>query len=105
MLPVCCRSDQLTLVLLLPFEELHVFCELYSCLVDVEELKKHALTGIILSGGPNSVYDEGAPHVQPGVWKLIEDLKLPVLGASLPVAVLMLLVVVVVTVSEESCMC
>lgn len=60
--------------------ELHVFCELYSCLVDVEELKKHKLTGIILSGGPNSVYDAGAPHIQPGVWKLIEELKLPVLG-------------------------
>lgn len=60
--------------------ELHVFCELYSCLVDVEELKKHKLTGIILSGGPNSVYDAAAPHVQPGVWKLIEELKLPVLG-------------------------
>lgn len=58
-----------------------MFCELYSCLVDVEELKKHTLTGIILSGGPNSVYDAGAPHVQAGVWKLIEDLKLPVLGA------------------------
>ncbi|KAF1333710.1 Gmp synthase, partial [Globisporangium splendens] len=60
--------------------ELHVFCELYSCLVDVEELQKHKLTGVILSGGPNSVFDEGAPHVKPGVWKLIEELKLPVLG-------------------------
>ncbi|OQR84855.1 GMP synthase [Achlya hypogyna] len=60
--------------------ELHVFCELYSCLVTVEELSKHDLTGIILSGGPNSVYEEGAPHVRPEVWKFIEDKKLPVLG-------------------------
>ncbi|RHY91765.1 hypothetical protein DYB37_001837 [Aphanomyces astaci] len=60
--------------------ELHVFCELYSCLVTVEELSKHQLTGIILSGGPNSVYEEGAPHVRPEVWKFIEDQKLPLLG-------------------------
>ena len=60
--------------------ELHVYCELYSCLVKVEELAQHELTAIILSGGPNSVYDEGSPHVSPEVWKLIEDRKIPVLG-------------------------
>jgi len=60
--------------------ELHVFCELYSCLVTVEELSNHQLTGIILSGGPNSVYDKGSPHVRAEVWKFIEDNKLPVFG-------------------------
>ncbi|KAG1706554.1 hypothetical protein DVH05_001703 [Phytophthora capsici] len=60
--------------------ELHVFCELYSCLVSADELRQHQLTGIILSGGPQSVFDEGAPHVHPEVWKLIEEQKLPVLG-------------------------
>ncbi|KAF4324550.1 hypothetical protein JM18_001483 [Phytophthora kernoviae] len=60
--------------------ELHVFCELYSCLVSAEELSQHQLTGIILSGGPQSVFDEGAPHVAPEVWKMIEEQKIPVLG-------------------------
>mmetsp|Transcript_5539 Transcript_5539/g.12106 ORF Transcript_5539/g.12106 Transcript_5539/m.12106 type:complete len:541 (-) Transcript_5539:118-1740(-) len=60
--------------------ELHVYCELYSCLVTAEELGKHELTAVILSGGPNSVYEEGAPHVAPGVWKIIEERKVPVLG-------------------------
>jgi GMP synthase (glutamine-hydrolysing) len=32
--------------------------------------------GIILSGGPHSVYDEGAPHVDGKIW----DLNIPVLG-------------------------
>lgn len=36
--------------------ELHVFCELYSCLVKGEVLRKNQVIGIILSGGPNSVY-------------------------------------------------
>lgn len=60
--------------------ELHVYCELYSCLVTAEELGKHELTAVILSGGPNSVYEEGAPHVSPEVWKLIEERGVPVLG-------------------------
>jgi GMP synthase (glutamine-hydrolysing) len=49
-------------------------------LVEADELRKHELKGIILSGGPNSVFDEGAPHLKPNVWKLIQELKLPVLG-------------------------
>lgn len=32
--------------------------------------------GVILSGGPYSVYEKGSPHVDPKVW----DLKVPVLG-------------------------
>ena len=60
--------------------ELNVYCELYSCLVSAEDLGKHELVGIILSGGPSSVYDEGAPHVSADVWKLIEERNLPVLG-------------------------
>ena len=60
--------------------ELNVYCELYSCQVPAEELGKHELVAVILSGGPSSVYDEGAPHVSEGVWKLIAERNLPVLG-------------------------
>lgn len=60
--------------------ELNVFCELYSCLVEAEVLGQATLTGVILSGGPASVYDPESPHVRPEVWALIERLQLPVLG-------------------------
>eukprot|EP00560_Eucampia_antarctica_P002144 CAMPEP_0197837996 /NCGR_PEP_ID=MMETSP1437-20131217/33960_1 /TAXON_ID=49252 ORGANISM="Eucampia antarctica, Strain CCMP1452" /NCGR_SAMPLE_ID=MMETSP1437 /ASSEMBLY_ACC=CAM_ASM_001096 /LENGTH=537 /DNA_ID=CAMNT_0043445491 /DNA_START=67 /DNA_END=1680 /DNA_ORIENTATION=+ len=60
--------------------EMNVYCELYSCLVSAEELGSHELTAIILSGGPNSVYEEGAPHVSEGVWKIVKERKIPVLG-------------------------
>ncbi|KAL3912530.1 MAG: hypothetical protein SGILL_006844 [Bacillariaceae sp.] len=60
--------------------ELHVYCELYSCLVTAEELGKHELVAIILSGGPSSVYDKDAPHVSEGVWKLVQERNIPVLG-------------------------
>ena len=60
--------------------EMKVYCELYSCLVEAQELAAHKITGIILSGGPNSVYEEGAPHVRQGVWDLINERSIPVLG-------------------------
>lgn len=60
--------------------ELHIYCELYSCLVSAEELAQHDFTAIILSGGPSSVYDEGAPHVSEECWKLIAEREIPVLG-------------------------
>jgi GMP synthase (glutamine-hydrolysing) len=60
--------------------ELHVYCELYSCLVEAKELEKHSILAVILSGGPASVYEADAPHVHQDVWKLIEERKIPVLG-------------------------
>jgi len=61
--------------------ELHIYCELYSCLVTAEELGQHELIAVILSGGPNSVYEEGAPHVSQCVWDLIAERgNIPVLG-------------------------
>jgi GMP synthase-like glutamine amidotransferase len=47
--------------------ELKVYCELYSCLVAPELLEEVELVGVILSGGPASVYEEGSPHVDPKV--------------------------------------
>lgn len=60
--------------------ELNVFCELYSCLVKGEVLRKNHVVGVILSGGPNSVYEPESPHVDADVWKMIEENDLPVLG-------------------------
>lgn len=60
--------------------EINVFCELYSCLVDVNLLKKNKISGIILSGGPASVYEIDSPHVKEEVWEYINEMKIPVLG-------------------------
>ena len=60
--------------------EAKVFCELYSCLVDVNTLESNTICGIILSGGPSSVYDPDSPHVKQEVWDFIFKNKIPVLG-------------------------
>lgn len=60
--------------------ELNVFCELYSCLVHAETLARNKVVGVILSGGPASVYAPDSPHVHSSVWEFIQEHNLPVLG-------------------------
>jgi len=56
--------------------ECNVYCELWPHTASAEELKRRGAKAIILSGGPASVYAEGAPSCPPGVF----DLGVPVLG-------------------------
>ena len=56
--------------------EFGVYSELLSHKLTAAEIKKMAPKGIILSGGPNSVYDDGAFDVDPEIF----DLGIPVLG-------------------------
>jgi GMP synthase (glutamine-hydrolysing) len=56
--------------------ELHVYSELLPHDTTLAELQRRGATAIILSGGPNSVYDAGAPKPDPQIWSG----KLPVLG-------------------------
>src|SRR6266849_10852419 len=56
--------------------ELGVYSEIVPFNTSAEELKRNGPKGIILSGGPSSVYDEGAPHPDPAVIQM----GVPVLG-------------------------
>ncbi|TAK14660.1 MAG: glutamine-hydrolyzing GMP synthase [Anaerolineae bacterium] len=56
--------------------EANVYCELYAFDTPAEQVQAHHPKGYILSGGPNSVYDPGAPQAPAYV---IES-GLPVLG-------------------------
>ncbi len=56
--------------------ELKVFCEMLPYTVPAEEVRLRRPRGIIFSGGPSSVYQEGAPVCDPAVY----DLGVPVLG-------------------------
>jgi GMP synthase (glutamine-hydrolysing) len=56
--------------------ETQVYSEVISYRTTAEQLKLLNPQGIILSGGPSSVYDLGAPKCDPAIW----DLGIPVLG-------------------------
>ena len=56
--------------------ECNVYCEIYSYKTDIEKLKAMNPKGIILTGGPNSCYEEGAPSYS----KELFELGIPVLG-------------------------
>uniref|UniRef100_UPI00307ADC91 glutamine amidotransferase-related protein n=1 Tax=Porcipelethomonas sp. TaxID=2981675 RepID=UPI00307ADC91 len=56
--------------------ECGVYCEVISRKTPIEEIKKRKPTGIIFTGGPNSVYAENAPRID----KVIFELGIPVLG-------------------------
>ena len=56
--------------------ELNVFSAVLPCNASLDEIRSYSPVGIILSGGPSSVYDKDAPVTDPGIF----DLGLPVLG-------------------------
>ncbi|MFB8790011.1 MAG: glutamine-hydrolyzing GMP synthase [Potamolinea sp.] len=56
--------------------ETQVYSEVISYRTTAEQLRQLNPKGIILSGGPNSVYDERAPLCDPEIW----NLGIPVLG-------------------------
>ena len=56
--------------------ECNVYCEIYSYKVDIETIKSKNPKGIILTGGPNSCYEEGAPTYS----RELFEMGIPVLG-------------------------
>lgn len=56
--------------------ENNVYCEIIPYTHSVEKIKSMNPKGIIFTGGPNSVYGEGAPRVE----KEIFDMGIPILG-------------------------
>ena len=70
-------GSQVTQLIARRVREAHVYCEIRSCATPLAELRAlPGLKGIVLSGGPASVYVPGAPQVDPAIFRL----GVPVLG-------------------------
>jgi len=69
-------GSQYTQLIARRVREAHVYCELHPFDMDLDAIRAFGPRGIILSGGPKSVYEEGAP----GVAEALFDLGVPVLG-------------------------
>lgn len=60
--------------------ELGVKSEIIFPFTELNTIKKMNPDGIILSGGPNSVYDKDAPRLNNDIWNWILEEDIPVLG-------------------------
>ena len=69
-------GSQYTQLIARRVRESRVYCEIFPHDVNAKELEARGVVGVILSGGPASVYEPGAPRVDPQVI----DGRFPVLG-------------------------
>ncbi|KAK4449548.1 class I glutamine amidotransferase-like protein [Podospora aff. communis PSN243] len=68
-------GSQTSHLILRRLRSLKVYAEMLPCTTKLADLPFKP-KGIVLSGGPSSVYEDGAPHVDPAVF----DLGVPILG-------------------------
>ncbi|WP_201773609.1 glutamine-hydrolyzing GMP synthase [Spiroplasma eriocheiris] len=69
-------GSQYTQLIARRIRELEVYCEVWPFNTDYEKIKQANCKGIILSGGPASVYANDAPQIN----RALFDLNIPVLG-------------------------
>jgi GMP synthase (glutamine-hydrolysing) len=69
-------GGQYTQLIARRIREQEVFSAVLPCTASLEEIRRYQPVGLVLSGGPSSVYDAGAPVCDPQVLRL----GLPVLG-------------------------
>lgn len=69
-------GSQFSMLITRRIRELNTYCELLPPDTPLERIDQMDVRGVVLSGGPNSVYDEGAPHAPQWVF----EKGVPVLG-------------------------
>ncbi len=69
-------GSQYTQLIARRIREERVYCEIHPCTIDISEIRKLNPKGLVLSGGPRSVFEPDAPRLNPEIL----ELGLPVLG-------------------------
>ncbi len=69
-------GSQYTQLIARRIREQHVYCEIHPCTLPLAEIEALGAEAIVLSGGPSSVFEDGAPTMDAGVFGLGK----PVLG-------------------------
>src|SRR4026209_2067178 len=69
-------GSQFTQLIARRIREERVYCEIHPGTASVDFVRKWNPKGIVLSGGPSSVYDANVPHVEGAVL----DLGVPILA-------------------------
>lgn len=69
-------GSQLTQLIARRLREFNIYCEIHPFNVSIDEVSTPTPKGVILSGGPMSVNDDGAPHFQSEIF----EWDAPILG-------------------------
>jgi len=69
-------GSQYTQLIARRLRELNVYCEIHPCNQDLSQFDEGSPGGIVLSGGPMSVNDKGAPGLNPHIF----EWEVPILG-------------------------
>jgi GMP synthase (glutamine-hydrolysing) len=69
-------GSQYTQLIARRIRELRVYSEIQPFNIDLDKIRAMEPAGIVLSGGPASCYDEGAPEIDPALF----ELGIPILG-------------------------
>ena len=69
-------GSQYTQLIARRVRELKVYCEIHPCTMPADKIRAFEPKGVILSGGPSSVYEENAPMVA----RELFDMEVPILG-------------------------
>ncbi|TXH26656.1 MAG: GMP synthase (glutamine-hydrolyzing), partial [Elusimicrobia bacterium] len=69
-------GSQYTQLIARRVREANVFCEIHPYNYPIDKIRASNPAGVILSGGPSSVYAKGAPKPDPALF----DLGVPILG-------------------------
>ena len=72
-------GSQFTQLIARRIREHRVYCEIHPQTLSIADIREWAPQGIVLSGGPSSVYDEDAPKLEAGMEALVA-LGVPILG-------------------------
>ena len=73
-------GSQYTHLIVRRIRELGVYSEILPYDISIAELKRVNPKGIILSGGPSSVYEERSPQLTKNFFNFVKEEKIPVLG-------------------------
>jgi len=69
-------GSQYTQLIARRIREANVYCEIHPYNYSIENIKEFKPNGIIISGGPMSVYDDNSPEINPEIFKI----DIPILG-------------------------
>ena len=61
-------GSQYTQLIARRVRQLHIYCEIHPYTMSAKAVSDFAPAAIILSGGPSSVYDDGAPSIDPSIF-------------------------------------